>query len=64
VLPSVGELEGGGSPYVRKKCGKLELLLTTEENIFRFLKLSVGMRLVIEIGFVLGVLYVRNCGEW
>lgn len=60
-------MEGGGghwaSSYVQKKCGKLELLLMPKEKNFRFLELSVGMRLVIEIGFVLGVLYVTNCGE-
>jgi len=67
VLPSVCELEGEGhwaSPYVQKKCGKLELLLMTKEKIFHLLELSVGMKLVIEIGVVLGVLYVTNCGEW
>lgn len=52
------------SPYVQKKCGKQELLLIAKEKNFRFLELSVGMRLVIEIDFVLDVLYVTNCGEW
>jgi hypothetical protein len=36
----------------------------TKEKHFHFLELSVGMKLVIEIGVVLGVLYVTNCGEW
>jgi len=61
----VGAREGVGwaSPYVQKKCGKLELLLTTKEKIFRFLELSVGMRLVIEIGFVLAYCMLQIVGN-
>ena len=36
----------------------------TKEKNFLLLEMSVGMSLVIEICFVLGVLYVTNCGEW
>jgi len=43
---------------------KTRTVIDDKEKNFRFLELSVGMRLVIELGFVLGVLYVTNCGEW